>query len=82
MNTNKRQFLADQWRSIGMTVPKVRYINYRKQFPNASAECWNRWLAIERFWGGKIILLCVRHHAIEFDFRRNWIADLITGNPK
>lgn len=60
---------------------KVRYINYRKAYPNASPQCWSRWFAIERYWGGKIILIQCKAHTIELDFRRNWIKDLITGKP-
>lgn len=62
-----------------MKLPRVRFINYRKLFPQASIGCWAKWFDVQRFWGGKIILIHVKAFAIELDFRRNWIADMMTG---
>jgi hypothetical protein len=60
-------------------IPRIHFINYLKCYPQ-SAGCWKQWFSVRRYWGGKIILISVRHFAIEFDFRRDWLADMVTGN--
>ncbi len=60
-------------------IPKIRYTNFRKEFPNCTEGCFKRWFVIERFWGGKIIDVQIKHHQISFDFRANWLLDMING---
>jgi hypothetical protein len=57
--------------------PSVTYTNYRKACPTLGPGCFRDWLAIRRYWSGRIISVCVRHHELSFDFRRNWIADMV-----
>jgi starvation-inducible outer membrane lipoprotein len=58
-------------------VPSVSYTNFAKAFPNSGPYCWTRWFSVNRYWGGKIINISVKHHSVSLDFRRNWIADMI-----
>lgn len=60
---------------------KARYVNYKREFPEAANHCWRAWFAVHRYWGGKIINIHVRHHCIVLDFRRDWVRDMITGKP-
>ena len=62
----------NKWRLI----PKIRYTNYIKQFPN-SRDIWQKWFAVGRLWSGRIIEINVKHHALTFDFRKNWLADMV-----
>ena len=73
MNIDKSQ--ARRWRIL----PKISYTNWHKQ-PNVPRGLWKQWLQIKRFWGGRIIYIQVRHHQIELDFRKNWLADMAHGN--
>ena len=58
-------------------IPKVSYTNYRKGYENnVSKLCFQKWFSVERFWSGKIVIVCVKHHGLVFDFRRDWISDM------
>jgi hypothetical protein len=70
-----RSFLS-RWRIL----PQVLYTNFRKVYPNMSEDCFIKWFCVERYWGNQIINVCVKHHQLSFDFRRNWIADMINPN--
>jgi len=64
-----------RWRII----PKIRFVNYRKEFPNMSASCFTEWFYISRSWKGRFISIGIKDRALKLDFRRNWIADLCEG---
>lgn len=66
---NKLQ--ANKWRIL----PKVQYTNYRAEY-NIGKDCFAKWFQVKRFWGGKIITVLIKHHEVQFDFRKNWIADM------
>jgi hypothetical protein len=68
-----KRFLVN-WR----VIPLVTYTNFKVEYPHS--DCWSKWFSVERYWGGKIICICVRHRQLSFDFRRNWIADMIDPN--
>lgn len=63
--------MARTWR----LVPRVRYVNYHKEFPQA-ADCWKEWFSVNRYWSGRIVHVGIRARALVFDFRRDWIADM------
>jgi len=64
--------------SFWRLIPHVRYVNFRKSYPTAGKDCWNQWVNVQRFWGGRIIHFKIRHHALIFDFRRNFILDMMS----
>ena len=56
-------------------LPKVTYTNYRKKFPNTGG-CFKSWFSVNRYWGGRIISISVKHRELSFDFRGNFLADM------
>lgn len=58
-------------------IPKVRFINFRSKFPNMSHDCFSKWFAVSRCWNGRIVTVHVKALAMQLDFRRNWVADMI-----
>lgn len=62
-----------KWRII----PKVAFVNYRKRFPGISAQAFGQLFYIRSAWSGRLVFVGVKHFAIEFDFRRNWLAELM-----
>lgn len=61
---------------------KIRYINYRKDFPSMGKGAFSRWFTFSRHWGGKIIEIGIRHHAINLDLRKDFISDMTNGKVK
>jgi hypothetical protein len=61
-------------------IPKVYFINYRKEFPNMVDNCFNEWFTIQRFWYGRIININIKHYCLKFDFRKNWLLDMVKIN--
>jgi hypothetical protein len=59
-------------------IPKIRYTNFRKEFPGCVDGCFQKWFSIERFWYGKIIDINFKHYQISFDFRKDWLLDMVT----
>ena len=60
---------------------KIRYTNFKNHFPNCNCNAvYTQWFYIERRWGGKIINIGVKWHQLSFDFRKNWIMDMMTGS--
>ena len=64
-----------KWRLI----PKIRFTNYRKEYPNMSINCFKDLFSIQRWWRNRIIDISVKHYTLSFDFRRNWLMDMYTG---
>lgn len=62
--------ILSRWRII----PKVSFINYGKK------SCFNRLFYCSRMWSGKLIYFGIKHYAIEFDFRKDWLADMVNPN--
>lgn len=56
-------------------IPKISFINYHKSVP-ISKGIWNKWLSVSRAWSGNIIMVQIKHFAIELDFRKNWLNDM------
>lgn len=63
---------ANRWRIL----PKVRHVNYRKEFPQMSDRCFTRLFDFKRYWGGRIWNFYCRHHCLEFDWRYSWVNDM------
>lgn len=61
-------------------LPRVSYTNFRKEGCSPSKTAFNSWFSFDRYWGGAIWNFTVKHHQISFDFRRNWVADMIHGS--
>lgn len=57
-------------------IPRVRFINYRKCYPDAHPDCFTKWLSVTRWWHGRVITICFKALAVSFDFRRDWVADM------
>jgi len=58
--------------------PKVRYTNFHKQYPKTLAyPIFKAWVRVKWYWGGNIVNMQVKHHQLSFDFRRNWMEDMI-----
>ena len=63
-----------KWRII----PKISYCNFKKEYPNLNTDtAFNQWFYAQRFWGGRIIDVGIKYHVLSFDFRKNWIADMM-----
>ena len=60
-------------------IPEIRYTNFRKEFRNCCDNCFQQWFYINKRWSGKIINVGIKHHQISFDFRKNWILDMVNG---
>ncbi len=69
--------MAGRWR----VIPRIRFVDYHKEFPVSKSvkSTWKRALDIQCLWNGKIIHITIKHYAIVFDFRHNWLADMIGG---
>lgn len=72
---NKIKNIIKHWR----VIPKISFINYEKSFPNMGKACFTKWFDIKRAWGGRLIYIHIKARAIELDFRRNWLMDMIEG---
>lgn len=57
-------------------IPRIKYVNYRKEYP-ISEKAFSKWLTITRYWFGRIISITVKHHELSFDFRKNWLYDMV-----
>ena len=60
-------------------IPRVTYANYHKAFPTMPKNTFSKCFEVGRVWGGRIIDVRVKHHQLSFDFRRNWLADMVRG---
>jgi len=69
MNINKSQ--AHKWRFL----PRISYFNYHK-LPYIPRGLFSKCFEVEHWWGGRLIFIRVKHHQIELDFRKNWMADM------
>ena len=57
-------------------IPKVYFHNWNKT-KNLGTDAFTKWVSIDRYWGGLIIYITVKRYSIQFDFRRDWIADMV-----
>jgi hypothetical protein len=58
-------------------IPKINYTNFRKEYGICGAMAFKRWFYFERFWSGKIINIGIKHFHVSFDFRKNWLMDML-----
>jgi hypothetical protein len=63
-----------KWR----VVPKIHFVNFRKEYPNMGRGCFTKWFEVTRYWGGRIININIKSFTIVFDFRRNWVVDMVS----
>lgn len=61
-------------------IPKIHFVNYKKEFPNMTDGCFIKWFSIQKFWYGKIININIKHYTLSFDFRKNWLLDMARPN--
>lgn len=62
-----------KWRLL----PRISYVNYRKEYPQASKRCWRAWFSITRYWGDRLIYVSVRGRTLILDFRANWFLEML-----
>ena len=55
---------------------KIRYINWRKEYPTAGPTCWKKRFSVQRLWSGKLIYIEVKHHCFQIDLRKDIFNDL------
>lgn len=54
---------------LGGGMMKVRFINYKKQFPNlAGGKAFSRWFWIDSFFDGKMIHINVKNYTLEIEW--------------
>ena len=56
--------------------PVISYTNYRRLY-GKSTGAFRSWFSVHRRWGGRLIYVSVRHWSVCFDFRKNWLLDLV-----
>jgi len=66
--------IPTRWRIL----PRIRLVNYRKIYPEA--QCWDKlsFFRVQRYWGDRLIYLSFGARSLIFDFRRNWLADMVS----
>ena len=65
--------ITTKWR----ISPRVSYTNYRKQYGKNAANAFTSWFKVKRYWGGRLVYVSVRHFSLCFDFRKNWLLDMV-----
>lgn len=66
---------ANRWK-----LPKVSYINFRKEFPNHVFGCFRATFYFRRYWGNKIWNFGFKHHQVSVDFRMCPLSDMMWPN--
>lgn len=61
-------------------LPRVSYTNFKKSYPNTRG--FTRWVWVSRYWGGRLINVGIRHHVLNFDFRHNWVEDMLMTDER
>jgi len=61
---------------------RIKYTNMKKDFPNMGTGAFDRWLAIKRYWSGRLIIVSIKHHVFDFDFRKGWLKDVMEQSEK
>lgn len=62
----------------------IRILNSKKRFRSLVKymgwkNCLFSKLTIDTYWGGRIIVIGNALVALEIDWRKNWVVDMITG---
>lgn len=67
----------NRWRIF----PRIRYTNFRKEYPEHHMEqVFGQWFSVRRYWSGRIINVTVKWHQLTLDFRLDAMADLLGPN--
>ena len=56
---------------------KIRFVNYRKEFPNMSQAAFSDLFTYVERWDGSLIYFGIKHFVICLDFRDNVVEDLV-----
>ena len=65
-------------RRLWRIIPKIRYIDFDKEFPNH--DCFKTLFWFKRYWSGRIWKMGIKAKCIELDFRYSWISDMVNRN--
>ena len=62
----------------------ITYTNFKKEFAAVRVGkcCFDKWFYFQRFWGGKLINIGIKHHQVTIDIRGDWTKDLFGVNYK
>lgn len=66
---------------MSIRIPKIRYVNWHKEYPQSKGNCWRSWFSFERYWSGQLVYITIKHHSLTLDFRRDWWHDLMHKEP-
>ena len=58
---------------------KIEFRNYRKICTTVSKDAFSSWFSVDKYWGGALVHISIKHYAIVLDFRDNLIHDLANG---
>lgn len=53
-------------------IPSVKYHRHVK-CPNT----WNKWFTVRTLWSGNLLYIIVKNHQLTFDFRKDWVSDMM-----
>lgn len=57
-------------------IPKVEFIDWREH-PLYNKHTYSSWFLFQRMWGGKLVYITIKHYQLCFDFRANWLNDMM-----
>ena len=78
MDIEQLRKLRGKWR----VFPKVAYVNFPKEYPNAGKDCWVKWFSFQILWSGKLWYIACKGRTIILDFRVSWLADMLNDSPQ
>ena len=62
-------------------LPKITFTNFHKEYPS-SKGAFKAWFSFCRYWRGRIFSITVKHYQLSFDFRKNWLIDMVLPNQR
>lgn len=57
-------------------IPKITVTNWKNE-RHYHPSLYRSWFGVAKYWGGKIINVNIRHIQFSFDFRSNWLKDMM-----
>lgn len=57
-------------------IPKIRFTNYKREFPKMGKDCFSKPFWFQRMWRGRLVEIFIKHYSVTFDFRKNWLLDM------
>jgi hypothetical protein len=55
---------------------KIRFVNYRKEFPKMGDNVFTDWFYVEKRWSGALVYVGIKHYAVCLDFRDNLVSEM------